>query len=181
MKAWRDLKSVKKPFRMRALPLDPRGYPIPWVAAVGEDGKHDFRVLDVTKVGTCLRECRCSICGGRINGLMAFVGGPLSIANRLFNDPPMHQECAVYALQVCPYLAAPSFAYARKLPSMEGVHVEEIPGMMGERPEVFGLGLSSGLGLAVVGGGTYIRPAAWESTVLWFKQGVQVEFTNPYA
>lgn len=180
MKAWTDLKAVKKPLRMRALPLDPRGYPIPWIAAVGADGKHDFRVLDVAKVGISLRECRCSICGGRINGLMAFVGGPLSIANRLFNDPPMHQECATYALKVCPYLAAPSFAYARKLPTLDGVEVTEISGMMEERPEVFGLALTSRLGLAVVGADTYIRPSAWEVPVVWFKQGVEVEFTSPY-
>lgn len=52
-------------------------------------------------------DCLCGICGSSIDqyGWMCFIGSELSAQSREFSDPPMHQECAYYAAQVCPYLA----------------------------------------------------------------------------
>lgn len=171
MKAWLDLKTVAMPLHMKGLARDERGYPVPYNVAVGIDGKPAFKVQDVLKVSRCIHERRCAMCGKRIAGKVAFVGGPLSIANRLFTDPGMHADCATYALQVCPMLAAPRWGYARHTPQIPGM----VPNMVDEqvsteRPERYGLGLCDGYELADVRGQTYIHAAPFES-VQWWKNG----------
>jgi hypothetical protein len=46
------------------------------------------------------------LCGQLLGKHLFFIGGPLCVVNRLFLDPPMHKECAIFALQVCPHLAS---------------------------------------------------------------------------
>jgi hypothetical protein len=50
----------------------------------------------------------------------------------------MHRDCASYALKVCPFLAAPSFAYSQKLP--DGTVASENVSV--NRPDRFGLGIT---------------------------------------
>lgn len=42
---------------------------------------------------------RCDVCGDEIDGTLHFVG---ATDNEVFCEPPLHLECAVYSLQVCP-------------------------------------------------------------------------------
>jgi hypothetical protein len=179
MKAWVDLKTVKLPLHMKALPRDARGYPVPWIAAVGSDGRADFRVIDKAKTMEALTNRRCAICG-KVMLAAYFVGGPLSMRNRLFNDPPMHKDCAEYALKVCPFLAAPSFAYSRKTPDVDGMEVTVDPGMSEDRPEVFGIAPAGRYSLRQVQGEHYIHPVAWLRPVIWYKNGQVVEYRSPY-
>ena len=104
------MKAVTIPPRMRHLPLDARGYPAPVIIVV-KDGKPVFSVNDIDTVSQCIREDRCTICGTKLFRGRWLIGGVLSaLAERgQFADAPVHDECAHYALQVCPYLAAPNW------------------------------------------------------------------------
>ena len=113
MKPWKDVSTVLVPPAMQTLAVDARGYRIPYTATVGTDGKPDFRVVDTVKSRRCIVYRLCAVCGQPMGEQIAFVGGPRTMKNHLFFDTAMHEECAVYALQVCPFLAAPKFSYAR--------------------------------------------------------------------
>lgn len=94
------------PPRMRALPVDERGYPVPyfveWI-----DEKPDFRVADQRKLAACIYYKRCWICGAPLGQYKAFVIGPMCAVNRVSAEPPSHIECAKFAAQACPFLAHP--------------------------------------------------------------------------
>lgn len=94
------------PPRMRALPLDDRKYPIPyfvkWI-----DGKPDFRVLDEEKFIHCIASKLCSICGMQLGRFKSFVGGPMNVLQRISGEPPMHRDCAQFAVKACPFLLHP--------------------------------------------------------------------------
>lgn len=106
-----DFKSVEIPARMRHLPKDRRGYPIPVNVLVDKTGKPHFTINDDEKRQVHLRKKQCPICGGALLRGRWTVGGPASafMEDGAYIDPPMHHECYRYAMQVCPYLALPSF------------------------------------------------------------------------
>jgi hypothetical protein len=93
------------PPRLRSRPRDARGYPITYVTLLDGDGKPDFRAVDDAKLMHCLQARLCGMCGQPLGRHLYFIGGDLCVVNRLFLDPPMHKDCAVYALQACPHLA----------------------------------------------------------------------------
>ena len=79
-------------------------YPVPFTQ-MWIDGKPDFRVVDPEKSLKCIQEKLCAICGVKLGEFCYFIGGPLSKQNRLFVDPPMHEQCAVFASTVCPFVS----------------------------------------------------------------------------
>jgi hypothetical protein len=103
---------VPIPKPMRTLAKDRRGYPIPFIVMRDKDGRPHFTINDAQAVGKVARRRLCAICGKRNPGPGWFLGGPLSFLSRrgAFLDPPSHEDCARYAAQVCPFLAAPSYA-----------------------------------------------------------------------
>lgn len=96
---------VPMPPGIAKLPRDPRGYPIFFTAAKKADGSPEFRVSDPIKRYQAMAERRCGLCGAPLGYWIVFIGGPKALENRIFSDPPMHEECATYAAKVCPYLA----------------------------------------------------------------------------
>jgi len=100
------------PERMKALPLDRRGYPVPVTVYTDADGEAHFSINVEHKRALCMRDDLCPICGGMLLRGRWFVGGPASAFHErgAYVDPPMHDECAHYALKVCPWLAAPNYA-----------------------------------------------------------------------
>lgn len=94
------------PSRMQALPVDHRGYPVPYFVA-WIDGAPDFRVADGEKLVKCVNERRCWLCGQHLGSYFAFVVGPMCSVNRVSSEPPSHRECAEFALRVCPFLIMP--------------------------------------------------------------------------
>lgn len=81
------------------------GYPIPYFARIRMDGTPDFKVTDESKRQLCAIERRCWVCGELLLHVpVAFIGGPHSIKYRLFVDGPMHKECAMDALDICPFM-----------------------------------------------------------------------------
>jgi hypothetical protein len=104
--------NIPIPSRMKHLKHDSRGYPIPDGLYIDQNGRAHFTINDETKRLRHLIGRLCPICGLRLKPPMWFVGGPGSAfdPNGAYIDLPMHDECAHYALQVCPYLAAPNYA-----------------------------------------------------------------------
>lgn len=94
------------PARIRALPLDPRGYPIPeFVETV--NGVRDFRFMSQKHWTRCVKHRRCWVCGDALDATFAFVIGPMCGVNRTTSEPPCHVECAVWSARFCPFLSRP--------------------------------------------------------------------------
>lgn len=94
------------PDRVARLPVDARGYPVPWFVA-WIDGKPDFRVIRENGVALAHKMKRCWICGDHRGRNLAFVIGPMCAVNRVSSEPPSHRECAVFAAMACPFLTLP--------------------------------------------------------------------------
>lgn len=103
------------PPRMKKLPLDHRGFPVPWFVAWFEDGEPcdsgkgvpDFRVVDTPKIGLAIKQRRCWVCGEHLGVHMAFVIGPMCAVNRVISEPPSHRDCAIFSATACPFLIQP--------------------------------------------------------------------------
>ena len=94
------------PRYMRGLPIDARGFPVPWFVA-WFDGKPDFRVIRPDAILGAIKLDRCWICGGPLGTRKVFVTGPASALQRLTTEPPSHLECAAFAVRACPFIANP--------------------------------------------------------------------------
>lgn len=95
------------PERLARLPIDARGYPVPWFVA-WIDGVPDFRILDTPKWGQAVNEKRCWVCGESMGAWLAFLLGPMCTITRTISEPPSHRECAEWSAVHCPFLATPS-------------------------------------------------------------------------
>lgn len=125
---WRQ---VEMPPGIARLPRDRRGFPVPWVSCWDHDGSHltpepaDIH-MGAYLVQVMAAECshvagqgepklaelcaanqrigmtqrRCDACGEHIPGEAHFIGAITAIDR--YREPPLHLECAVYSLQVCP-------------------------------------------------------------------------------
>lgn len=91
---------------MEQLPLDKRGYPVPYVVYQENDAFY-FKINDQKKSINCILNKKCSICGSDLNDDLWLVGGPQSAFHPygVYIDSGVHYECGKYALQVCPYLS----------------------------------------------------------------------------
>lgn len=107
MKTFPDL-----PAKMRSLPVDKRGYPIPrFVAYV--DGEPQFPIASEAWLIKATNENRCYVCGEKLGRYRASVIGPMCAINRTIGEPPCHTDCARFAAIHCPFLANP---LARRVP-----------------------------------------------------------------
>lgn len=100
--------SPQIPPRMRHLPLDRHGRPIPWFVAVLKDGGRDFRIAEPSKRIDALRFGNCWVCGTTVGAWSAFVIGPMCAVNRVTAEPACHRECAIYSATACPFLNTPN-------------------------------------------------------------------------
>lgn len=92
--------------KLAHLPIDERGYPVPYFVA-WVDGKPDHRIADPVKQVICIKQRRCWICGEPLGRYLAFLIGPMCCINRISSEPPAHRDCAVYAATACPFLTRP--------------------------------------------------------------------------
>lgn len=95
------------PERIERLPVDHRGYPVPWFVA-WIDGKPDFRVVDPAKLKGAIENRLCWVCGGKLGTYLAFTIGPMCAINRVSAEPPSHRECAIFSAMACPFLTKPA-------------------------------------------------------------------------
>jgi len=94
------------PARIKALPVDHRGFPVPYFVA-WFDGKPDHRVMDGAKLWPAINKRLCWICGQPLGAYLAFPLGPMCTINRTTSEPPSHRDCATFAIKTCPFLAIP--------------------------------------------------------------------------
>jgi hypothetical protein len=94
------------PSRMKELPVDDRGYVVPWFVD-WIDGRPEFRAMNPEKWIRAIREKRCWVCGDRLGRWMTFVAGPMCGINRTSSEPPCHRECAQWSARNCPFLNNP--------------------------------------------------------------------------
>lgn len=94
------------PDRMKDLPTDDRGYPVPWFVA-WMDGKPEFRAMDPVKYMKAIRQKLCWVCGEKMGVHVTFVAGPMCGINRTSAEPPSHRECAEWSAMNCPFLSNP--------------------------------------------------------------------------
>lgn len=95
-----------RPPRMARLPLDARGFPVPWFVAY-IDGEPDFRVIRENGIALAHNHKTCWLCGEPLGRYGAFVIGPMCGINRTISEPPSHRECAEYAAIACPFMTTP--------------------------------------------------------------------------
>jgi hypothetical protein len=121
------------PKRMLDLPVDKRGYPVPYFVD-WLNGEPEFRAMDRRKLVKCINERRCWTCGKYLFGEEVFVIGPMCAVNRISAEPPSHRECAIYSAMNCPFLVRPQMvrrkddlvATAKQAP---GIMLERNPGV----------------------------------------------------
>lgn len=128
--------AAEVPQRMRRLPLDKHGRPVPWFTA-WIDGEPDFRVARGEALQDALRFDLCWVCGQRRGRWGSFVIGPMCAVNRVTAEPPCHRECASYSARACPFLTVPTMR-RRDTSNVEG------------RQEPAGIALMRNPGIAVV-------------------------------
>jgi hypothetical protein len=96
------------PERMKHLPIDERGYPVPWFVHVKEDGIPEFRMMNFSKFVRAIREKLCWVCGHRLGVHQSFVLGPMCTITRTTQEPPSHLDCAQWSAKACPFLTNPN-------------------------------------------------------------------------
>lgn len=173
----RPVQSIEIPRALRKRPKDRRGYPIPFIVLIDTAKRPHFTINNASRVIDAGRKKLCGLCGSKLRGNIAFVGGPICFDSPMgaFSDPPMHAECARYAIRVCPYLAAPS--YGRRIDDRTikpgatpgGVMIGKDEMVAEDRPVAFVLGMTARFEM-------FIRPdgaplfrtlSPWEGREVW--------------
>lgn len=156
------------PKHMAALPLDERGYPVPWFVE-WIDGKPDFRVMDPRKMSRCVKEKRCWVCGGRLGTHLAFVIGPMCAVNRVSAEPPAHRDCAEFSATACPFLKLPN-AKRRESNYPEGI--QDAGGVMCKRnPGVTLVWITDRYKIIPDGGGGKVFSIGAPRECQWYAEG----------
>jgi hypothetical protein len=122
------------PARIAALPVDARGYPVPFFASWLENGP-DFRLADGEKLRQCLLHKLCWICGQPMGKHKTFAVGPMCVVNKTSSEPPSHLDCALWAVQACPFLSNPKAV--RRTDDLTEANKGNVAGMMiGRNPGI---------------------------------------------
>lgn len=121
------ISTLTAPPSIAKLPKNKAGYFIPkFVTEI--DGVPDFSVINSGYIVDCVRFNLCWICGERKGRYGSYVIGPMCAVNRVSGEPPSHYDCAVYAAQVCPFLANPNMTRReRRMPEGSYVMTGHIP------------------------------------------------------
>lgn len=131
------------PERIKALPLDERGFPVPWFVTWFKDGKPafsrtpgavpDFRIVERGLVVQAIRQRLCWVCGQRLGKHLAFVIGPMCAVNRTSAEPPCHLDCAEFSARACPFLVKPrmrrNYVDRPEFRDPPGLMIERNPGV----------------------------------------------------
>lgn len=94
------------PPRMRHLPIDARGYVVPYFVA-WIDGRPEFRVIDPKTFARCLTRRLCWVCGDTLGQYLSFCLGPMCTITRTTAEPASHHSCASWSARNCPFLTRP--------------------------------------------------------------------------
>jgi hypothetical protein len=119
------------PAQMKRLPIDPRGFPVPWFTPK-INGEWNFQVADPMRVRQAFVGRLCWICGTKLFRNLAFCIGPMCAINRATSEPASHVECASFATQACPFLTRPRMRRAPLEDKRDppGIMLERNPGVV---------------------------------------------------
>jgi len=94
------------PDALAGLPVCPvRRLPVPFSAERDETGRGVFTALDPVHKEQIIRYRLCGVCGKHMGYWIVFLGDEVSaVPGGIYVDPPMHEECALAAIEVCPYI-----------------------------------------------------------------------------
>lgn len=128
------IRGIPIPLTMQGLPVDDRGFLVPWFVPRGEDGTWDFRQLDGKKLVRAIKQKRCWLCGEKLGRLYVNVIGPMCAISRTTAEPACHPACARYAVMACPFLTNPRMRRNLKNKPEDaytpGVAIPRNPGVM---------------------------------------------------
>jgi hypothetical protein len=88
------------------------GLVIPWGNVELADGGCDFRSHHHARWLRCWERGLCQVCGQPVAAPAVLLCGPAQLASLLFDEPPVHPECAVYVATACPMVAGERTHYA---------------------------------------------------------------------
>lgn len=108
---------MQVPERMKRFPLWLGRYPIHYTVMV-ENGVPQFNQVSRGKQIQAARKNLCHLCGQRMSAPYWFLCGETDVEQKATKDGPMHEECARYAIVICPFLANPH--YVGKVPAVKG-------------------------------------------------------------
>ena len=156
------------PARIRKLPIDERGYPVPkFVAWI--DGKPDFRAAEPAWLSKTRRQRLCWQCGEPLGRHLAFVIGPMCAINRVSSETPSHLDCAQFAVQACPFITQPR--RPRNPHGLPEEHTKPAGVMIERNPGVTLIWVTrSYTAFRPPGGGTLFKLGEPEH-VLWYARG----------
>jgi len=157
--AHKALASVLMSRSVRRLQRDHRGYPVPFMVV---QSPINLAVIDPLRHREGAQRKLCGVCGERLGNKKWFVGGNITVTNRLFLTLPMHEECARYSLRVCPFLSNPAMKYRN-----EAVAGSANPNVSPTRPHAFYLLRTNGYTTAVIEDTRYIMANEWEYAEEW--------------
>lgn len=170
-------KNIEVPLRMRDLPKDNRGYPIPFTILRDSKGLPDFRRHDATLAGKSILHKICSICGHPLASDIWFISGVrIALEPRGgYIDPPVHKQCGTYALRVCPYLAVPSFS---KRLTNEGKNVGKSVQVMPGKPVVFAFTKTIDYQVIQLNNAGVILPVRPFLDIEFWREGMQITWSQ---
>lgn len=168
--------SVPVPPKLGLRPRDRRGFPIPFIVLIDDDGKPHFTINDSYKVEQVIRQRLCALCGRKLEFDCWLIGGPGAAfhENGAFLDPPIHHACGTYALKTCPFLAAPSYSHRIDAKTLDMAKVQDAvlvmeENMQPEQPPFFAFCKTTGVErYSPQPGMSYIIPKRpWKAVEFW--------------
>lgn len=162
------MKPVAIPNRLAKRPTY-RGLVIPYTTIILSNGEPDFTTNDEVRRLEVMRGNKCALCANPLDYWVYFIGGPKSHISRVFIDPATHEDCARYAMAVCPYLRNEHATYRDKTKSMADptLNVRKDELMSPVRPPRMGLFKTRSFEMMRIGQQIIARATAWKS-VEWF-------------
>jgi len=107
-------RGIPIPDRMQHLPINDRGFIVPWFVAQTGEREWDFRAIGPGKVSRAVQDDVCWLCGRRLGRYRTFTIGPMCAVNRVTAEPPSHKACCRYAVKACPFLTMPKMVRNEK-------------------------------------------------------------------
>lgn len=157
------------PKRMTELPVDKRGYPVPWFVA-WVNGEPEFRAMDQEKWIRAVKQRLCWVCGQSMGVYKTFVLGPMCGINRTSSEPPSHLECAEWSARNCPFLSNPTQVRREG----EGINLVESAGFaLARNPGVTLLWTTKTYSIFDDGKGKPLIHIGEPEHVIWYAEGRQ--------
>jgi hypothetical protein len=170
--------AIPIPHYLKDAGVDQRGWPITFTSIKYPDGRVDFTTTDPAKWNYVVFNRKCALCGKTlVDDHCWWIGGPKTMVFQLFFDAAMHEECARYAIQVCPYLSLPRYlgAKSRITPSDQRV---ELNSSDKYKPVFFGLARSHYYRPVMFQGDKLVQASVWVNSPEWWKDGKPYVRTN---